>query len=80
MNTLVHADIFFFISTIGFIVLFALGVVLLVYVIGILRQIRKITAKIGDNVEDISDEAKEFVYDLRASAIYRMLFGRKKKR
>lgn len=80
MNTLVHADIFFFISTIGFIVLFAIGVVAAVYVVGILRQIKKISQKIGENAEDISDEAREFVHDLRESTIYHMLFGRKKKR
>ncbi len=78
MNTLAHADIFFFISSIGFIVLASLGIVVLVYVIGILKRIRKISEKIGDNVEDISSDAKEFVRDVRDSAIYRMLFGRKK--
>jgi hypothetical protein len=78
MNTLAHADIFFFISSIGFIVLASLGIVVLVYVVGILKRIRKISEKIGDNVEDISSDAKEFVRDIRDSAIYRMLFGRKK--
>lgn len=80
MNTLVHADIFFFVSTIGFIVLCALGVVVLVYVIGILSRIKKISEKIGDNVEVMSEEAREFVQDLRSSGIYRMLFGRPKKK
>lgn len=80
MNTLVHADIFFFISSIGFIILASLGTVVLVYVIGILKRIRKISEKIGDNVEGISDDAREFVRDVRESGVYRMFFRRTKKK
>lgn len=80
MNTLVHADIFFFISSIGFIILASLLTVALVYSIGILRKVKNITEKIGDNVEGISDDAREFVRDVRESGVYRMLFGRSKKK
>lgn len=78
MSTLIHADIFFFISTIGFIILASLGVVVLVYVIGIVRRINKISETIGDNIEGMSEDAREFVRDVRDSGIYRMFFGRTK--
>ena len=78
MNTLVHADIFFFIATIGFIIIASLVTVALAYLIGILKRIRDISEKIGDDVKDISGEAKELVQEVRESGVYRMLFRRKK--
>jgi len=80
MTTLIHADIFFLISTIGFIVLFAFSVVLLIYVVGIVRQVKKVSEKIAGNVENISEEASEFIRDVRESSVYRMLFARKRKK
>lgn len=78
MTTLIHADIFFFISTIGFIILASLGAVVLIYVIGIVRRINKISETIGGNIEGMSEDAREFVRDVRDSGVYRMLFGRAK--
>jgi 4-aminobutyrate aminotransferase-like enzyme len=78
MNTLIHADIFFFIASIGFVILIALSSVLLVYLIGIVRKVRSVSEKIGENVEGMSADAKEFVQDVRGSGIYRMLFPHKR--
>ena len=77
MDTLIHADIFFFVSTICFVVLTGLLVVMFTYVIGILRRIRAVSDKIGDNVEHISEDARDFIKDVRESGVYRMLFGKK---
>jgi hypothetical protein len=46
MQTLVHADIFFFISTLCLVVLSILAAVGLYYAIGILRDMREISARI----------------------------------
>lgn len=78
MTTLIHADIFFFIASIGFIVLTAITAVLLFYVIGILRKVKAVSETIGENVEGMSADAREFVHDIRESSIYRMLFPRKR--
>lgn len=78
MNTLVQADIFFFISSIGFILLFVGGVVAWLYVIAVLRSVKRISQKIEDTVGDVSEEARAFVRDVRGSAPYRMFFGHKK--
>ncbi len=77
MNT--HADIFFTISSAGFVVVTILIIIALVYVISILRKVKYISEKIGDNVQDISTDAKEFVRDVRDSGVYRMLFAKKRK-
>ena len=79
MNTLIHADIFFFVSSVGFVILAGLLIVALVYVIGILRKIKAISQKIGDDVQDISADTKAFIHDIRESGPYRLLFKKRKK-
>ena len=76
MNTLIHADIFFFISSIGFIGIFAILIVGLWYVVGILKSVRQISQKLEKDVDDISGEEKEFFGDIRNSMFYRMVFGK----
>lgn len=78
MTTLIHADIFFFIASIGFILLTSLTAILLYYVIGILRKIRAVSDTIGENIEGMSNDAKEFVEDVRGSGVYRLLFPHKR--
>ncbi len=46
MQTLVHADIFFFISTVALVVLSILLAICLYYVIGILRNVREVSERI----------------------------------
>ncbi len=80
MDTLIHADIFFFVSTICFVILTGLLIIVLVHLIGILRRIKKISDTIGDKMDDISDDAKKFIRDIRESGVYRMFFGRKRRK
>jgi hypothetical protein len=47
MQTFVHADIFFFISTIALVVLSVGAAVGLYYAIGILRDVREVSARIN---------------------------------
>lgn len=63
MDTLIHADIFFFVTTIAVIVLTLLLIVVLIYLIMALRRIKTIA-------EQIRDETilfREDIHDLRAS-------------
>lgn len=79
-QTLIHADIFFFISSLGFIVLTLISAVILVYVISILRSVRRITDKIERGIDTVSEDTKEFVADLQDSTAYRLLFGVRKRK
>lgn len=79
MNSLVHADIFFFISSIGFILLFVLAIVALVYVVGILAGIKRIASRLEHSIDHMSDEAKEFFADIQDSVVYRLIFRKKRK-
>ena len=77
-NTLLNADIFFFISSIGFVVLFALLAVLLGYSITFMRTMNRLGSKIEEDAGVITDEARMFISDVRDSTLYRMLFRKKR--
>ena len=79
-RTLVHADIFFFISSIGFVVVTFVALVGLVYIISILRRVDRITKKIETGITTMEEHTREFISDLRESMVFRVLFGGRKKR
>lgn len=58
METLIHADIFFFISSVA-LVLVAVGVIIaLVYVIKILRNVSAVSDKVKEESGEILDDLK----------------------
>jgi len=79
MNNLLHADIFFFVSTIGFIVCFILFIILAVYLIQIARSVSAIAKKVERDVDTIGDTAKEFVLDLQNNSLFSLFFRKRKK-
>ncbi|MDB5239246.1 MAG: hypothetical protein JWO00_581 [Candidatus Parcubacteria bacterium] len=56
MNTLIHADIFFFITTICIVVLTILAIVAWIYIIKILANVKKLTDKARIEGEFIIEE------------------------
>lgn len=80
MQTLIHADIFFFISSVGFVLVTCVLLVGLMYVISILRSVRRITERIENGMDTVGEDARELVSDLRESTVFRMLFGGRKRR
>lgn len=79
METLVHANIFFYISSIGFIILFTLLTIIAIYIISIVINIHKIITRIRQDIENIGDTAKELVEDLYENSFFSLFFKKKKK-
>lgn len=59
MDTLIHADVFFFVTTIAVVVVGAVAAIALVYLVKILSDIKKITAQVHEEAilfrEDLHD-------------------------
>lgn len=64
MNTLIHADIFFFISTICFILVTIALIIVLVYVIKILRDVSELTRKVKEESIEIIDDVRALREDI----------------
>jgi hypothetical protein len=87
MDTLIKADIFFFITTIAIALLSVLAVVLLIYSIRIVRDVKYVSAKMKEETELIAmdiDAArakiKEEGYKAASIADYFLSFFPRKKR
>lgn len=80
MNTLVHADIFFFVTTIAVIILVVLLSIALIYFIQILRNFRDISNTVRKGVDHASTHIEDLMESLENNMIFRFLFRKKKKR
>jgi len=79
MNNLEQSQIFFLISSVGFIVLWSLMAIFLFYLIKAMHTVSRIADKIEKDVHNISNSTKEMVEDMRDSAVFRFLFGKNKR-
>ena len=79
MDAIVQSQIFFFISSIGFVFLWILVAIFLVYLIRATNTFSRIMNRIEKDIDEIGDTTKEMVEDMRDSMIFRFLFGKKRK-
>ncbi len=80
MENLIHADIFFFISSIGFIVFGLLVAIILLYGIRLLRSLVRTMEQVESDIARVGDTARELVDDLRDSALLSLILGKKRSR
>lgn len=82
MNTLIHADIFFFVTTIAVIIFTILASIALYYLIGALKNFKRITKNLENRIDQagdkISDEAEYIKNRLHESFIFNLIFAKKK--
>ncbi len=79
MPSFIHADIFFFISSIGFVTLFIILVVLLYYIVKATRSFTDLIIKIEENVDSVGDAGRDLIDDMRNSIAFKFLFRSRKK-
>ena len=79
MTGLIQSEIFFFISSIGFIILGVLAAVILIYILRALRSFSRILGKAEKDIDTLGDTTKEMLEDMRDSSIFQFLFRKKSK-
>ena len=65
MDTLIHADIFFFVTTIAVAVVSVAIVVLVVYLVGVLRDVRKISTAFREEADLLRSDLADFRSEVR---------------
>lgn len=78
MDTLIHADIFFFITSVAVVVLTILLVVVLFYVIKILRNFKDISDTLKSGVDSASSHVEDLVDSIMNNPVFRFIFGKGK--
>ena len=79
MTTLAQADIFFFISSIGFVILGIVLATLMVFTIIAIRSFIRILDRIESSLDTIGDTTLDLIEDLQSNVFFRMLFHPKKR-
>ncbi len=78
-TSFIHADIFFFVSTIATIIFTVLGAIFLVYLIRIMQDVKKSTTVLKDSIEDASEDIVEIRRKIKESFIFNLIFRKKKR-
>ncbi len=80
MDTLVKADIFFFVSAIATVILTILFIVALYYLIRILKDFSEISDTLKRRVDKASSHLDDLSEMIMSNALFRFFFGKKKAR
>jgi Na+-transporting NADH:ubiquinone oxidoreductase subunit NqrC len=72
MQTLIHADIFFFVTTIAVILVAFVAVIILIYIVIILKDIRELSRTIKKEGEEIIQDVHIFREEVKEEAKYTM--------
>jgi uncharacterized protein YoxC len=75
-----QSEIFFLISSVGFIILGILGIIFIVLCIKVMSSFLRILKRIESSMDNIGDATVELLEDLRENVFFRMFFHRKKGR
>lgn len=79
MDNIMQADIFFFISSIGFVLLWIMMIVLLFYFIKATRTFSRIMENVEEDIDSLGDTTKEMLNDVRDSMIFNFIFKKRKR-
>lgn len=79
MPDIIHLQIFFFISSVGFIILGILVAVVLIYVIRTLKSFSKIIKRAEKDIDSIGDTTKEMLEEIQDSTVFKFLFKGKRR-
>jgi hypothetical protein len=79
MSTLMQSEIFFFISSIGFIIIGILGIIIIILCIKVIRSFMRILERIESSMDTIGDVTMELIEDMRYSVFFRMFFRPRRK-
>lgn len=79
MDGLEQVQLFFIISSVGFVALWLFLAVLLYYVLRVIRTFDRILTKIESDINKVGDITREMFEELKGSGVWNFIFRKKKK-
>ena len=80
MESILKADIFFFVTTIAVLVFLVLGSIATVHLIGILKNVKYATRKMNTAIDSAEEEIDVIKNRIAESFIFNFIFGKAKKK
>ena len=74
-----QSEIFFIISSVGFVMLWILIAIVLIYIIRIMHIFTKIMKRAEKGIGQLNDTTNEILEDIHESTLFSFVFGKKKK-
>ncbi len=79
MDTYIQTQIFFYISSVGFVMLWIFTAIFLYYLIRATNTLSRILEKAEKDINELGETTKEIIEEIRDNKIFNFLFGKKKK-
>ncbi|MEI6316273.1 MAG: DUF948 domain-containing protein [bacterium] len=76
MNTATNSEVFFFISSVGFVFLWILIAILLAYLIRIMHTFSRIMKKVEKDIDRIGDATEDVLWEIKESRLFQFIFGK----
>ncbi|MFA5934804.1 MAG: hypothetical protein WC827_02905 [Candidatus Paceibacterota bacterium] len=74
MSNIIQSQIFFFVSSIGFIILWILFGIIMIYILCIIKSFSKILKRAEKDIDSIGDTTKEILEEVLDSNVFRFVF------
>ncbi len=78
METLMKADIFFFVTTICVVAVAVAIIYLIIRLSSFMQTLENLAEELKDKAGDIGEEAEEMLERIKDSFVFRLIFGAKK--
>jgi hypothetical protein len=78
MDTLLKADIFFFIASLGVVAVTIAILITSYYIIRVVRKVERLEERLAPKVHATSEGVQEMVEDIKDSSVFRLFFKKKK--
>ena len=79
MDTFSQSQVFFVVSSVGFVCLWVLAAIFLYYLIRVARAFSRIMDMIENHINTVGDITKEMLSEMKDNPIFKFLFGKRKK-
>jgi hypothetical protein len=79
MDTILQSQVFFFISSVGFVLLWAMVAIFLYYIIRVARAFSRIMDMIEGHINTVGDVTKEMLSEMKDNPIFKFFFNKKRK-
>lgn len=79
MDTQSQTQVFFFISSVGFVVLWIFVAIFMFYLIRVTNTLSRILGKAEKDINNIGETTKEIIEEIKENKIFNFLFGKKKR-
>ncbi len=74
MTSIINANIFFFISSVGFIILGILAIILMIKILQITTVFSRIIKRAEHDIDSLGDITREMLEEMHNSLLFRFLF------